>query len=103
MCASCSISGHASTKACSCGLLLLSYCADGAHHPFAQAFPACKTTSNALAVPGQVFLVFGRSGWIGGLVGELLTQQGARFEFANARLEDRAGILADIERVSAKC
>ena len=47
----------------------------------------------------QVFLVFGRSGWIGGLVGEILTQQGAKFEFANARLEDRAGILADIERV----
>ncbi|BDA42934.1 Trifunctional UDP-glucose 4,6-dehydratase/UDP-4-keto-6-deoxy-D-glucose 3,5-epimerase/UDP-4-keto-L-rhamnose-reductase [Coccomyxa sp. Obi] len=46
-----------------------------------------------------VFLVFGRSGWIGGLVGELLTSQGAKFEFANARLEDRAGILADIERV----
>lgn len=48
----------------------------------------------------QVFLVFGRSGWIGGLVGDILTQQGAKFEFANARLEDRAGILADIERVS---
>lgn len=50
--------------------------------------------------PWQVFLVFGRSGWIGGLVGELFTQQGAKFEFANARIEDRAGILADIERVS---
>ena len=47
----------------------------------------------------QVFLVFGRSGWIGGLVGEILTQQGAKYEYANARLEDRAGILADIERV----
>ncbi|KAK9909763.1 hypothetical protein WJX75_007095 [Coccomyxa subellipsoidea] len=46
-----------------------------------------------------VFLVFGRSGWIGGLVGELLTSQGTKFEYANARLEDRAGILADIERV----
>ena len=52
-----------------------------------------------LAVILQVFLVFGRSGWIGGLVGELLTSQGTKFEFANARLEDRAGILADIERV----
>ncbi|CAL5219469.1 g1304 [Coccomyxa viridis] len=47
-----------------------------------------------------VFLVFGRSGWIGGLVGEILTQQGAKFDFANARLEDRAGIIADIERVN---
>lgn len=46
-----------------------------------------------------VFLVFGKSGWIGGLVGELLRQQGARFEYATARLEDRSGVLADIERV----
>ena len=48
----------------------------------------------------QTFLLFGKSGWIGGLVGELLRQQGARFEFASARLEDRAGVVADIERVS---
>jgi hypothetical protein len=47
----------------------------------------------------QVFLVFGKTGWIGGEVGKLLTEQGAKWEFANARLEDRAGILADIERV----
>ena len=33
-------------------------------------------------------------------MGELLRQQGARFEFASARLEDRAGVVADIERVS---
>eukprot|EP00884_Botryococcus_braunii_P020578 jgi/Botrbrau1/7203/Bobra.0300s0029.1 len=46
-----------------------------------------------------VFLVFGRTGWIGGEVGRLLDQQGARWEYASARLEDRAGILADIERV----
>ncbi|KAK9790364.1 hypothetical protein WJX73_008080 [Symbiochloris irregularis] len=45
------------------------------------------------------FLVFGKSGWIGGLVGDLLKQQGAKFEFATARLEDRAGVLADVERV----
>ena len=47
----------------------------------------------------QVFLVFGKTGWIGGLVGELLEQRGARFEYAQARLEDRAGVLADVERV----
>ena len=51
----------------------------------------------------QVFLVFGKSGWIGGLVGELLKSQGSRFEFAEARVEDRAGILADIERVRHAC
>ena len=48
-----------------------------------------------------VFLVYGRSGWIGGLVGDLLKASGATWEYGTARLEDRAGILADIERVSA--
>ena len=43
--------------------------------------------------------MFGKSGWIGGLVGDLLKQQGISFEYASARLEDRAGIVADVERV----
>ena len=47
----------------------------------------------------QTFLLFGKSGWIGGLLGDLLRQQGARLEFATARLEDRAGVVADVERV----
>ena len=47
----------------------------------------------------QVFLIFGKSGWIGGLVGDLLKEQGAKFEFANARLEDRASIIAELDRV----
>lgn len=46
-----------------------------------------------------VYLVFGKSGWIGGLVGELLKEQGARFEYASARLEDRSAVVAEIERV----
>lgn len=45
--------------------------------------------------------MFGKSGWIGGLVGDLLKQQGAKYEFATARLEDREGILKDLERVRA--
>ena len=45
------------------------------------------------------FLVFGRSGWIGGLLGELLKQQGEQFEFASCRLEDRSAVVAEIERV----
>lgn len=46
-----------------------------------------------------VFLIFGKSGWIGGLVGELLKKDGYKFEYANARLEDRATIVSEIERV----
>ncbi|GAX76745.1 hypothetical protein CEUSTIGMA_g4192.t1 [Chlamydomonas eustigma] len=46
-----------------------------------------------------VFLIFGKSGWIGGLLGDLLKEKGAKFEFATARLEDRSAIIQDIERV----
>lgn len=46
-----------------------------------------------------VFLIFGKSGWIGGLVGTLLKEQGANFEYANARLEDRAAVISEIDRV----
>jgi hypothetical protein len=49
-----------------------------------------------------VFLIFGKTGWIGGLVGECLKAQGAKFEYANARLENRSSILAEIERVCAQ-
>lgn len=45
------------------------------------------------------FLVYGRNGWIGSLLGDLLKKQGAEYEYGTARLEDRAAILADIERV----
>ncbi len=47
----------------------------------------------------QVFLVFGKSGWIGGLIGQLLKERGLKFEYANARLEDRSEVIADLERV----
>ena len=45
-----------------------------------------------------VFLVYGRNGWIGGLLGKLLTEQGLRWSYGIARLEDRGGVLADIRR-----
>ena len=43
--------------------------------------------------------MFGKSGWIGGLVGQLLKERGLKFEYANARLEDRAEVVKDLERV----
>lgn len=46
-----------------------------------------------------MFLIFGKSGWIGGLVGQYLKESGAKHEYANCRLEDRAAVIAEIERV----
>jgi UDP-glucose 4,6-dehydratase len=46
----------------------------------------------------QSFLVYGASGWIGGLLCRLLQARGARWTRGLARLEDRGGILADVRR-----
>ena len=45
------------------------------------------------------FLLFGGTGWIGGLVSELLTKEGATWRASKARLEDRATILKEVEEV----
>ena len=47
---------------------------------------------------GPIFLVYGRTGWIGGLLGKILTSQGARWSFGNARLEDRGAIHSDVRQ-----
>ena len=65
--------------------------------------PAMRLLRTACTRPirpcSQSFLIFGKSGWIGGLVGDLLKEQGAKFEYANCRLEDRAAIIAELDRV----
>ena len=45
------------------------------------------------------FLLFGGTGWIGGLLSELLTKEGATWLASKARLEDRALIQKEIEEV----
>lgn len=68
-----------------------------------QAAPAGSGGTNSpggVLLPRQVFLIFGKTGWIGGLVGQHLKEQGAKFEYANCRLEDRAAVISEIERVS---
>mmetsp|Transcript_1119 Transcript_1119/g.4542 ORF Transcript_1119/g.4542 Transcript_1119/m.4542 type:complete len:306 (+) Transcript_1119:177-1094(+) len=60
----------------------------------APAIPAFTPPTGA-----PKFLIFGKNGWIGGMLKEHLTSQGVAFEMADARLEDKVGIIADIERV----
>ncbi|KAL9266501.1 hypothetical protein AKJ16_DCAP21620 [Drosera capensis] len=43
------------------------------------------------------FLIYGRTGWIGGLLGKLCEKQGISYEYGRGRLEDRASLLADIQ------
>ena len=55
---------------------------------------ALKIKSNNL----PRFLIYGRTGWIGGMLGELLSKRGLSYFFGAARLLDRAGIEEDIRR-----
>eukprot|EP00270_Netrium_digitus_P011477 TRINITY_DN365_c0_g1_i12.p1 TRINITY_DN365_c0_g1~~TRINITY_DN365_c0_g1_i12.p1 ORF type:complete len:658 (-),score=115.69 TRINITY_DN365_c0_g1_i12:141-2114(-) len=45
------------------------------------------------------FLIYGKTGWIGGLLGKLCKEQGIPYEYGQGRLEDRRAIEADIIRV----
>ncbi|CAM8883934.1 unnamed protein product [Rhodiola kirilowii] len=45
------------------------------------------------------FLIYGRTGWIGGLLGSLCTAQNIDFHYGKGRLQDRASIEADIAAV----
>ena len=45
------------------------------------------------------FLIYGKTGWIGGLLGKLCEEKGILYEYGNGRLEDRRAIEADIARV----
>lgn len=45
------------------------------------------------------FLIYGRTGWIGGLLGKLCDNQSINFEYGTGRLQDRRSIMDDVMRV----
>ena len=45
-----------------------------------------------------VFLIYGRTGWIGGMLGRLLEEQGHEYYYGAARLYDRKAVEDDIAR-----
>lgn len=49
--------------------------------------------------PSLKFLIYGRTGWIGGLLGKICEKQRIPFEYGKGRLENAAQILADIQTV----
>eukprot|EP00854_Cymbomonas_tetramitiformis_P017207 gene17207-20469_t len=44
------------------------------------------------------FLIFGRNGWIGGLLGEILKGQGEEYQYADCRLQERSKLEALIDQ-----
>uniref|UniRef100_A0A0D6QZ49 UDP-glucose 4,6-dehydratase n=1 Tax=Araucaria cunninghamii TaxID=56994 RepID=A0A0D6QZ49_ARACU len=49
--------------------------------------------------PALKFLIYGRNGWIGGLLGKICEKQGIPFEYGSGRLENRSQIQMDIQNV----
>ncbi|CAH2067825.1 unnamed protein product [Thlaspi arvense] len=49
--------------------------------------------------PSLKFLIYGKTGWIGGLLGKLCEKQGIAYEYGKGRLEDRSSLLQDIQSV----
>lgn len=45
------------------------------------------------------FLIYGKTGWLGGLLGKLCEKQGIPYEYGKGRLEDRASLIADIRSI----
>ncbi|KAL2476464.1 Trifunctional UDP-glucose 4 [Abeliophyllum distichum] len=56
--------------------------------------PASKNIASQK--PALKFLIYGRTGWIGGLLGKLCEKQGIPYEYGKGRLQDRSQLLADI-------
>ncbi|KAG6475045.1 hypothetical protein ZIOFF_064262 [Zingiber officinale] len=53
-------------------------------------------TENGSAASGFKFLIYGRTGWIGGLLGRLCTERGIPFAYGAGRLENRVQLEDDI-------
>ncbi|EPS62084.1 hypothetical protein M569_12709, partial [Genlisea aurea] len=64
--------------------------------------PAAKANAAAEAAPEKPaikFLIYGKTGWIGGLLGKLCEKQGIPYEYGKGRLEHRSQLVSDIVSV----
>ncbi|KAG0498162.1 hypothetical protein HPP92_002853 [Vanilla planifolia] len=58
--------------------------------------PKCNGRSNSSSLK---FLIYGRTGWIGGLLGDICRKQGIPYEYGRGRLENRSQLLLDIQTI----
>lgn len=54
--------------------------------------------SGFAAKDDQVYLLFGKNGWIGGMLIDLLKAQGKTVHLADSRTQDRGAVIAEIEK-----
>jgi len=58
---------------------------------------AVNAQENGVLRQSLKFLIYGRTGWIGGLLGKICQKQGILYEYGSGRLENRVQLEADIE------
>ncbi|KAJ0662405.1 putative dTDP-glucose 4,6-dehydratase, NAD(P)-binding domain, rmlD-like substrate binding protein [Helianthus annuus] len=61
--------------------------------------PSSKASGIVPKKPALKFLIYGKTGWIGGLLGKLCEKQQIQYEYGRGRLEDRSQLLADIQTI----
>ncbi|KAF6175062.1 hypothetical protein GIB67_038975 [Kingdonia uniflora] len=75
-----------------------------------SAIPKPNTIQNKMVVPviksspstpksSYKFLIYGKTGWIGGLLGKICDKQGIPYEYGKGRLHERSTLVSDIQTV----
>merc|ERR1711881_317289 len=59
-----------------------------------------ETSNGTASTKPLKFLIYGRTGWIGGLLGKLCQSQGIDFTYGSGRLENRPSLEADVAAVN---
>jgi len=57
------------------------------------------TSDSVLETHPFKFLIYGRTGWIGGLLGKICEKQGIPYEYGKGRLQDRSSLILDIQTI----
>ncbi|KAG6471203.1 trifunctional UDP-glucose 4,6-dehydratase/UDP-4-keto-6-deoxy-D-glucose 3,5-epimerase/UDP-4-keto-L-rhamnose-reductase RHM1-like [Zingiber officinale] len=61
--------------------------------------PTPRSSVSSPKKPQLKFLIYGRTGWLGGILGKLCEKQGIQYEYGRGRLEDRSQLILDIQNV----
>ncbi|KVH95445.1 dTDP-4-dehydrorhamnose reductase [Cynara cardunculus var. scolymus] len=57
------------------------------------------SSSNGSPAKPFKFLIYGKTGWIGGLLGKLCESQGIQYTYGSGRLESRQTLVADLDAI----
>ncbi|CAN6340082.1 unnamed protein product [Urochloa humidicola] len=58
-----------------------------------------STSDSAPETHAFKFLIYGRTGWIGGLLGKICEKQGIPYEYGKGRLQERSSLILDIQTI----